>query len=176
VDVQNPILEIGGDVRRVDIIGQRKTALETAVGPLDPVESLPLVFLLGFSLARDLQGPVFDPHFKVFLLHLGHLGLHEVFAILFDDVDQGRPIADRQRFLAIRPCGHQLIHAGLQVLDLANRVPAVSNSPKLQVVGTSERIPLGQCAHVQWAPCGGGLKFEANAAPPSRITSSGPAS
>src|SRR5215210_1113623 len=74
-DLEHALVERGGDRLWVDAIRQRERAAEAAVRPLDAVEALPALLVLGLALARDGQDVALDVDRDVALAEAGQIGL-----------------------------------------------------------------------------------------------------
>jgi hypothetical protein len=91
-----------------------------------------LFFLLGFALAGNVKHAVFNCNFNVILSHFGQVGLEQILVVVFDDIDQGRPIGHlepvtvfgktkRERWKTAK----ERLQSVLKFLHLPKRVPSV---------------------------------------------------
>src|SRR5262245_46909900 len=143
-DLEEPVLELRPDLRRVGVVGQREGPGERAVRPLDPPALLVLLLLHHGALPGEGEDVVHDIDADVLLLHLRQLRLDEVLLLVLDDVDERRPLRHRQRLLLsevlrARERAEVARQAAVGRLEIAERIPR-----------RHERVPARQ--HVHGAP------------------------
>src|ERR1019366_8402 len=88
---EHAILELGRDVFRVESIGHREAAHETAVAALDAVIPLLGLFLVELALARNLQRLVLHFDVNVLQIDVRQIGFQHQFVLGFVDVHGRRP-------------------------------------------------------------------------------------
>src|SRR5437867_4474958 len=72
---EHAVLELRDHFVGIRVVRDDEAPLEAAVGALDAMKLLVLLFLLGFALAGDGEHTVLDGDLYVLLLHLGKLSL-----------------------------------------------------------------------------------------------------
>src|SRR5882724_5918629 len=83
---EHAILELRVHFVGVGVVRDNEASLEAAVGALDAMILLVLLFLLGLAFTRDGQHAILDGDFYVLFFHFGQLGLDEVFLLVLGDV------------------------------------------------------------------------------------------
>ena len=138
--MEHPVLELGGHLAPVRILGQGEAANEAPIGAFNPVILLPFFFLLECPLAGHRQDLILHRQAHILFLHVRQLGLNEVFLLILRNVHQGRPLGYRQGFLApmarCLPSAQQRRQPAFQVLPVIQRI-----------VPGSEGVPAQQCVH-----------------------------
>jgi hypothetical protein len=87
VHFQHSVAELRRYFRAIGIFRQREAASESAKGPLDAMEFLFMIFLLGFAFSGNAKNAVFDSYPNVILLHFRQVSLEQIPTIIFADIN-----------------------------------------------------------------------------------------